>query len=171
MIAVGDRPVVLAARVARAIGLPGNPPGAAAASANKLLARASSKRQACSRRGILPCGVDADPRGVAARASYPAVIKPVGLSGSRGVMRANSADELIAAFERLRQLLARPDVRVLRLRSDGTILVEEFMEGREYAIEGVLDPRQLAHLWRSSTSPIRSTVRSSKRPSTSRRRR
>ena len=39
VLAVGDRPVVLAARAARALGLPGNPPEAAAASANKRLAR------------------------------------------------------------------------------------------------------------------------------------
>ena len=138
VISVGDRPVELAARVARAIGLPGNPPGAAAASANKLLARAYFEAAGLLTPWHFAVGVDADPRGVAERASYPAVIKPVGLSGSRGVMRVNSADELIAAFERLRQLLARPDVRILRLRSEGTILVEEFMEGREYAIEGVL---------------------------------
>ena len=35
VIAVGDRPVVLAARAAMALGMPGNPPAAAAATANK----------------------------------------------------------------------------------------------------------------------------------------
>src|SRR3990172_6693093 len=39
MIAVGDRPVRLAAMAARALGLDGNPPDAASASANKKAAR------------------------------------------------------------------------------------------------------------------------------------
>ena len=39
VLAVGDRPVVLAALAAEVLGVPANPPGAAAASANKLLAR------------------------------------------------------------------------------------------------------------------------------------
>jgi biotin carboxylase len=82
--------------------------------------------------------VDADPRGVARRAGYPAVIKPLGLSGSRGVMRVNSDVELLAAFDRLRQLLARPEIRAMRLGSEGTILVEGFVDGREYALEGLM---------------------------------
>ena len=39
VLAVGDRPVVLAARVAEALALPGNPRDAAAASRNKKLTR------------------------------------------------------------------------------------------------------------------------------------
>ncbi len=138
LVPVGDRPVELAARVARAIDLPGNPPRAAAASANKLLARAYFEAAGLLTPSHFAVGVDADPCDVAQRASYPAVIKPVGLSGSRGVMRVNSNAELVAGFERLRQLLARPDVRALRLRSADTILIEDYLEGREYALEGLL---------------------------------
>ena len=138
VVSVGDRPVELAARVARALGFPGNPPGAAAASANKLLARAYFEAARLLTPRHFAVGVDADVRDVAARATYPAVIKPVGLSGSRGVIRVNSETELVVAFERLRELLARPDVRVLRLRSGGTILIEEFLEGPEFAVEGLL---------------------------------
>ncbi len=111
----------------------------------------------------------ADPVDVARRAQYPAVVKPLGLSGSRGVIRADSPEALVAAFERVRALLARPDVRALRLDSGDAILVEGYLEGREYAIEGVLTGGVFRRS-RSSTSPIRSTVRSSRRPSTSRRR-
>ena len=48
------------------------------------------------------------------RVRYPCVIKPVGLSGSRGVMRANTPVELAAAAARLRALLSRKDVRAIR---------------------------------------------------------
>ncbi len=69
---------------------------------------------------------------------YPCVIKPLGLSGSRGVIRANSPEELDAAAVRLRALLARKDVRAIRSGLDDTILVEGFIAGREFAIEGVM---------------------------------
>jgi len=39
IVAVGDRPVVLAAHLSRAFGLPGHPPAAAAVTRNKLLTR------------------------------------------------------------------------------------------------------------------------------------
>ena len=138
VLAVGDRPVVLAARAAAALGLPGNPPAAAAASINKKLSR-----EAFAAAGLaVPWFFESDAPAlrIAAdpRVSYPCVVKPLGLSGSRGVIRANNRGELEAAVERLRRLLDRPDVRALRTGLDRTILVEGFIEGREYAIEGVL---------------------------------
>jgi biotin carboxylase len=137
VIAVGDRPVVLAARAAEALSIPGNPPAAAAASANKKLAR-----EALTRAGLpMPWFFEADPASdiaVDRRVRYPCVVKPLGLSGSRGVIRANDPAELDAAVARLRALLSRKDVRAIRSGLADTILVEGFIEGREYAIEGVL---------------------------------
>ncbi len=139
VLAVGDRPVVLAARAARALGLPGNPPEAAAASANKRLAR-----QRFAAAGLpVPWFFDVprDEAGSAAhdsRLRFPCVVKPLGLSGSRGVMRANSAAELDAAIARLDALLSRKDVRAMRSGLEETMLIEGFIEGREVAVEGVL---------------------------------
>jgi biotin carboxylase len=138
VIAVGDRPVVLAARIARALNLPGHSPAAATASTNKLLARAYFGGAGLLTPWHFAVSSEADPAGVAQKASYPAVVKPIGLSGSRGVIRADTPDQLVTAFTRVRALLARPDVRALRLGSEGTILVEGFMPGREYAVEGLL---------------------------------
>jgi hypothetical protein len=139
VLAVGDRPVVLAARAARALGLPGNPPEAAAASANKRLAR-----QRLAAAGLPVPWFFEVPRGETASAShdsrlrFPCVVKPLGLSGSRGVMRANSAAELDAALARLEALLSRKDVRASRSGLEHTMLIEGFIEGREFAVEGVL---------------------------------
>jgi biotin carboxylase len=137
VLAVGDRPVVLAARAAEALGLRGHPPAAAAASANKRLAR---ERFAAAGLPVpwffeVPAAADpsADPR-----LRYPAVVKPLGLSGSRGVIRANTPAELGAAVARVRALLARSDVRVLRSGLEDTLLIEGYLEGRECAVEGVL---------------------------------
>jgi len=70
--------------------------------------------------------------------SYPCVIKPVALSGSRGVMRADDPAELAAAFERLRALVRSPEIRAERDEAHETALVEGFIPGREYAVEGLL---------------------------------
>jgi biotin carboxylase len=66
------------------------------------------------------------------------VLKPLGLSGSRGVIRADSPEGFARAFDRIRALLARVDVRAARTGLDYEILVERFIDGREIAVEGVL---------------------------------
>jgi biotin carboxylase len=65
------------------------------------------------------------------------VIKPVHLSASRGVMRADSVEEFERARARLAALLDRPDV--VREGGERDILVEGFIPGQEYALEGLLD--------------------------------
>ena len=137
VIAVGDRPVVLAARIAQELCLAGNPVTAAVTSVNKLLTR----RRLVTAGLPVPWFFDASARtrlSLDSRVRYPCVVKPLGLSGSRGVMRANSPSELDAATERLRALLSRVDVRAIRTGHDDVVLVEGFIAGREFAIEGVL---------------------------------
>jgi biotin carboxylase len=63
--------------------------------------------------------------------SYPCVVKPVALSGSRGVMRADDPQALVAAFERLRALMHQPEVRAERNEAHAMALVEGFIPGRE----------------------------------------
>ena len=135
VLAVGDRTVVLAARVARALGLPGNPPDAAEASTNKKLAR---ERFAAAGLAV-PWKVDVPPGSVDdPRIEFPCVVKPLGLSGSRGVIRADTREQLKAAVGRVRALLARQDVRAARTGLEDGLIIEGFIEGREFAIEGVL---------------------------------
>ncbi len=73
-----------------------------------------------------------------AASNIPCVLKPLGLSGSRGVIRADSPTEFAAAFARISTLLARVDVRAARTGLEDVLLVERFIRGREFAIEGVL---------------------------------
>ncbi len=72
------------------------------------------------------------------RVEFPCVLKPLGLSGSRGVIRADSREEFAAAFDRIAALLARVDVRAARTGLENVVLVEGFIPGREFAVEGVL---------------------------------
>jgi biotin carboxylase len=139
VIALGDRPVVLAARIAEMLGVPGNPPEAAAVSANKV-----RTRRCFAAAGLPgPWFFTVTDGGPAGEVRYPCVVKPLGLSGSRGVIRADSPPEAAAAIARVRALLARSDVRVLRTGLEDEILIEGFIDGREYAIEGVLTEGEL----------------------------
>jgi hypothetical protein len=138
VLAVGDRPTVLAARLNAAFGLPGNPPDAAAACRNKLQSKARLERAGLLTAEFRPLASDVDPTRVAGELVFPTVIKPLALSGSRGVIRVNDRGEFVAGYARLRQLLGMPDVRSERDPAHDTILVERFIPGAEYAVEGVL---------------------------------
>jgi biotin carboxylase len=138
VVAVGDRPVVLAARAAEALGLAGNPPAAARASVHKRLARDAFASAGLPSPACVATTVGRGIEHVAGALAYPVVMKPVGLSGSRGVIRADDPAALRAAFERVARLLARPEIRALRTGSEDELLIERFIEGREYAVEGLL---------------------------------
>lgn len=138
VVVVGDRPALIGARVMQAIGLPGHPPEAAAIAGNKQRTRERLRDRGLPAPWFVPTTIAADPRPLAASVQYPCVVKPVALSGSRGVMRADDPDGFITAFERLGALLRSPDIRAERLETHGLALVEGFIAGREYALEGLL---------------------------------
>jgi ATP-grasp domain-containing protein/L-aminoacid ligase-like protein len=150
VLAVGDRPLVLAARAAEALTLAWHSPAGARASADKRRSRAAIAAAGLPspRHEVFPVAPAADgspspPGGfqlaaTSAQLSFPCVLKPVGMSGSRGVIRANDRREFDAAFDRIRALLARPQVKAARAGLEDQILVEEYVEGREFAVEGVL---------------------------------
>ncbi len=148
VLAVGDRPTVLAARLAERLGIPGNPPDAAAASGNKRATRERFSAHGLKTPANLTLPLSSDPAAAPhdPRVVFPCVLKPLGLSGSRGVIKANSPDEFVRAFERIRSLLARPDVRAARTGLEDALLVERFIPGREFALEGVLTDGQLQTL-------------------------
>ena len=139
VIAVGDRPVVLAARAAAALDLPWHPVAGAQVATDKRRSRAALMKAGLPSPhfAVVPVHEMAG-SAAAVMASYPCVLKPVGLSGSRGVIRANNADEFAAAFNRIRALLARPEVRAARSGLEDQILVEDYVAGYEFAIEGVM---------------------------------
>lgn len=138
IVALGDRPTVLAARVAESFALPGNPPDAADASRNKRLMRQKFADAGLEVPRFTRLAAAADVSAIASSIQYPCVVKPLGLSGSRGVIRANTPEQLQRAVQRVRALLARPAVRALRTGIDDELLIESFIDGREYAIEGLL---------------------------------
>lgn len=68
---------------------------------------------------------------------FPVVVKPVALSQSRGVIRANDEEELLSAVHIARSISDECGGSHLPL------LLEEYIEGSEYALEGVLEEGSL----------------------------
>lgn len=140
---IGDTPVLTAALATQALGFQHNTPSAAAASRNKFVMR-QLLRDAGLRVPWFACfPMQADPRVLQQEIPYPCVLKPLALSASRGVMRANTPEEFVTAFWRLRALLATPEIRMKRDEVYEAILVESFIPGCEVALEGLLTAGRL----------------------------
>ncbi|MCC7243688.1 MAG: ATP-grasp domain-containing protein [Acidobacteria bacterium] len=143
VIAVGDRPAVLAAHVNRHLGLPGHPPDAAVIARNKRRMRACLHVAGLPAPDAWPLALTDDAASLAADLPYPVVVKPTTLSASRGVIRADDEASCVAAVARVRRLLASPDVRAAREDEAGVLQVERYIEGAEYAVEGVMEQGRL----------------------------
>jgi hypothetical protein len=137
VLAVGDRPTVLAAHVSAALGLPGNSPWAAETSRNKLAAR-----RAFASAGLLTPDFQvfpvSEPPASLTPFTYPVVVKPLARSGSQGVIRVDDDRALTHAIDRVRRLLQTTEVVIERESAHGYVLIESFIPGQEYAVEGVL---------------------------------
>jgi biotin carboxylase len=138
VVAVADRPTLVAALTAEALGIPYNSPVAVSCSRDKYLARQRFQAAGLPVPDFFRVPVNENPAEAARRAQFPCVLKPLGLSASRGVIRANDAREFVAAFDRIRAILDSTDVLILREEHNRFIQVEGFIEGREFAMEGLV---------------------------------
>ena len=143
IIAVDDRPAYLAALIAERAGVPFHPAPAAYAATNKFATRECFRRAKLPVPGYTRWAVDADPAEVAGAVQYPCVLKPLGLSASRGVIRANDPRQFADAFLRIRRLLQSPQLARLRDPALEYIQVEDFLPGREFALEGLVTQGRL----------------------------
>ena len=147
IVAIGDRPTPTAARACAALGLPFHPPEAADLCRDKHAMRRRLREAGLLAPRFQRFTVDSDPAtvtaGIASATGYPCVLKPLALSGSRGVIRADSPEEAAAAFERIRKLLRDPDITQLREETSGFIQAEEYIGGYEVALEAVVDRGRL----------------------------
>ncbi|MEO7653200.1 MAG: ATP-grasp domain-containing protein [Bryobacteraceae bacterium] len=138
VLAVADRPTLVAAMAAERLGMLYNSPASVEAARNKYLARQRYEAAGLRVPAYFRVGVDDNPRIAARLAAFPCVLKPLGLSGSRGVIRADDDAAFVAAFHRIAAMLRSTDVEQRREEQDHYIQVESFIEGREYSVEGVL---------------------------------
>ncbi len=135
IVAVADRPSWIAALAAAKLGMLYNSPESVDASRNKFLARQRFKDAGLPVPRFFRVALDRDPAVAAELAPYPCVLKPLGLSASRGVIRANDRAEFAAAFRRIEALLTRPDIPSMREEQNPCLPMETFNEGRELGRE------------------------------------
>jgi biotin carboxylase len=138
VIPVDEDTAVAAAHVARALDLRHNAVEPVYTAKNKL-----RMRQVLAAAGVrVPTfwhfDMDTDPREMAARVDYPCVVKPVFLSTSRGVMRADNEEQFAAAVNRLEAIVADPKLARRGGLAAREALVEEFIPGAEVAVEGLV---------------------------------
>jgi biotin carboxylase len=138
VIPVDEDTAVAAAWIARELELSHNSVESASIAKNKRLMRETLRRAQVRVPDFWSFTLDDDAAQQAARVSYPCVVKPVFLSTSRGVMRADNEAQFIAAVRRLERILDIKDVSRRGGAVAREVLVEEFVPGFEVALEGLL---------------------------------
>jgi len=143
ILALGDRPLAAAAHAARALGLPYNSPESVDTARNKLRQRQALRAAGLPVPDFFSFALDEDVEHVLPRVHFPCVVKPLMLSMSQGVVRANDAAEFRTAAARIRALVESPEVQVTREEGLDQLLVEGFIPGGEVALEGLLEDGRL----------------------------
>jgi biotin carboxylase len=134
VVGVDDDSSVVAAAVAERLRLKGNPVQAAVAARDKHRQRELLVAAGVPVPGFALHMLDEDPREIAKAVVYPCVLKPLRLSASRGVIRADDPAGFVAAHARLKTILGS---------CDAAFLIEDFVPGYEVALEGLLVNRRL----------------------------
>ncbi len=133
VVAVDDQGVLVAAKAASRLGLPHNPPEAVAATRDKALMRRTLDAAGVPQPEFRLVSTDEQVAAAVAAIGPPVVVKPVSLSGSRGVIRADSVASAIDAAGWVRKILAEAGED-----PDSPLLVERFVAGAEIAVEALL---------------------------------
>lgn len=138
VVAWTDRDVEVAAHVARALGVPGHSPEAAATVRNKGRLRAVLRQK---EPDLTPAfAVIRDERDLSdalKSVALPAILKPVGASGSKGIYVVEDKNALRRAFGELMQY-TRPDVDPIFRYYPSELILEEFLAGTEHSVEGIV---------------------------------
>lgn len=128
VVAVDDVGLVAAAVASETLGLGANPPSAVAATRDKIAQRhAFAAAEVPQPAFAVVEDAEAAVR-AAAEIGLPVVVKPPGLSASRGVQRADDPAAVRAAVATIRESCAHA----------GPLLVERFVPGGEVAVEAIL---------------------------------
>lgn len=133
-----DDATLLAATLSEALSLPHNRVEATSATRDKSLLRERLLAARLPTPRFQAFSTEQPAEEAAQEMAYPLVLKPTFLSGSQGVIRANNQKEFIKAFERIKRLFKNPEVIAKKGGISQEILVEEYIPGKEVALEGLL---------------------------------
>lgn len=142
VLAVDDAGLELAATLCERLGLASNRLEAVRRAGDKLAFRRLLREREFECPDFHHLKSDDDPAELGRSLEFPVVVKARRLSASRGVIRADDPAQLLRAVRRVRAIQARADRDAAALG----IVVEEFIPGREYALEGSLRQGELAVL-------------------------
>ena len=134
VVASDDAATEIASRVAQALGLACNPPAATRIARRKDLAPRTLAAAGMPVPRFRTIDLRRPLASQIAGVGYPCVVKPVALAASRGVIRADDPEQLLAASRRIAGILAE----VTGEEERSTLLVEAFVPGFEVAVEGML---------------------------------
>jgi biotin carboxylase len=131
---------IIAALAAVRLGLASNDPAATRRAGNKHLQREALRAAGLPVPAFSLHALADGPERAAAAVPYPCVLKPLVLSASRGVIRADSPAAFVAAWRRIEKILdaARTERRPRDEEAARSLLVEGFVPGAEVALEGLL---------------------------------
>ena len=137
IVAVDDETGIIASKASQKLGFKCNSPEAVMATGNKLLLRQALSKADLSLTKYNTLGLDDDPIRIARKIDFPCVLKPLNLAASQGVIRANTRQEFVRAFERIKLLLLNIEKNTQKVILP-KILIEDYIEGEEVALEGLM---------------------------------
>ena len=139
IVGVDDDTTMLATTASAALGLPHNPISSAKATRDKSLLRQTLEKNGVSVPNYKRFPIQDDVKKISTQINFPCVIKPLSLSASRGVIRADNPTEFTEAFHRITALLNKvQESRDTDIDSFQYLLVEDYIPGIEVALEGIL---------------------------------
>ena len=138
VVGVDDDTTVLVSMVSKALSLPHNSVESARTTRSKYQMRKVLATGGIPSPHFEPFPISADPAKIATGVAFPCVLKPLSLSASRGVIRANNPTEFVTAFQRIVSILGSSDVKSRNDARAQQVLVEDFIPGIEVALEGIL---------------------------------
>ena len=147
IVGVDDDTTLLATTASAALGLPHNPVASAKATRDKYRLRDTLSANGVSVPAYQRFSISEDVVEIAKKlgtdvpVNFPCVIKPLSLSASRGVIRADTPAEFVAAFQRTTKLLhALQEATEITSPEHASqyLLVEDYIPGIEVALEGIL---------------------------------
>jgi biotin carboxylase len=142
VVAVDDQATLAAAMIAESLGIPGHSRDAAYAALNKHRTRVLLEQHHVPSPRYRLVAVDADAERVAGELDYPVVVKPLMMAASRGVIRADTAPQFAAVFDRVAAIVADPAAPGDDF-ARAHVLVEEYVPGWEVAVEGLVTGGEL----------------------------
>jgi biotin carboxylase len=139
VVATDDSAVSLASHVSMAIGLPHNPPEAVQLTRRKDLARECLASHGVPVPRYQRIDLTTDITAQINDLTYPCVIKPLSLSGSRGVIRVDNPEACLTACKRIQKIVRE----LTDEESQRYLLAESYIPGAEVAVEAMLNNGKL----------------------------